>query len=237
MCKRLLCFCLWLLLLSFPIYASATDSVNFSLYDAEVSQNKTFVTTLSADSAVASFVAHLEFDGEVLEFKDAKPSDSSAELSTNCENGRLTLVYLNSRGEKGGLVTLSFKAEGSNTSIALSVEQAIDSMGNEVSVASVNDARITLNQGSQKADTSNESPTLTESITKVTFESEKDCQETSVIDDIIYISLPAKEGGDFTPLMLIAGIFTLTLGIGVIAFILGRGTNKTNGKDNNEKDS
>ena len=50
-------------------------------------------------------------------------------------------------------------------------------------------------------------------------------------------SLIAKEGRDFTPIMLMAGGFTLTLGIGVIAFILGRGTNKTNEKDKYEKDT
>ena len=239
MYKRFFCLCLCLLFLSFSVISIlASADVCFSLDDVKASQNCDFKTTLSANSSVAAFVAHLEFDENALEFKDAKPVNPSAELSGNYEgNGRLNLAYLMESGEKGELIALSFNLNDSNASINLTVEQVIDSMGNEISVPSVKGAAITLTQGFSDSDTMENTRKSTDALTKTVDNSPKDNQTTSASGNESYIFLPAKEGRDFTPLMLMAGGFTLTLGIGVIAFILGRGTNKTNEKDKYEKDS
>lgn len=239
MYKRILCLCLCLLFLSFSVISiCASADVCFSLDDVKASQNCDFETTLSANSSVAAFVAHLEFDENALEFKDAKAVNSSAELSVNYQNdGKLSMAYLMKNGTKGELITLCFNLKDSNASINLTVEQVIDSMGNEISVPSVKGAEITLTQGFSESDTVENTRKSTEALTKTVDNSPKDSQTTSASGNESYIFLPAKEGRDFTPIMLMAGGFTLTLGIGVIAFILGRGTNKTNEKDKYEKDT
>lgn len=239
MCKQIFCLCLCLLFLSFSVISiCASADVCFSLDDVKASQNCDFETTLSANSSVAAFVAHLEFDENALEFKDAKAVNSSAELSVNYQNdGKLSMAYLMKNGTKGELITLCFNLKDSNASINLTVEQVIDSMGNEISVPSVKGAEITLTQGFSESDTVENTRKSTEALTKTVDNSPKDSQTTSASGNESYIFLPAKEGRDFTPIMLMAGGFTLTLGIGVIAFILGRGTNKTNEKDKYEKDT
>ena len=239
MYKRILCLCLCLLFLSFSVITiCASADVCFSLDDVKASQNCDFETTLSANSSVAAFVAHLEFDENAIEFMDAKAVNSSAELSVNYQNdGKLSMAYLMKNGTKGELITLCFNLKDSNASINLTVEQVIDSMGNEISVPSVKGAEITLTQGFSESDTVENTRKSTEALTKTVDNSPKDSQTTSASGNESYIFLPAKEGRDFTPIMLMAGGFTLTLGIGVIAFILGRGTNKTNEKDKYEKDT
>lgn len=239
MCKQIFCLCLCLLFLSFSVISiCASADVCFSLDDVKVSQNCDFETTLSANSSVAAFVAHLEFDENAIEFMDAKAVNSSAELSVNYQNdGKLSMAYLMKNGTKGELITLCFNLKDSNASINLTVEQVIDSMGNEISVPSVKGAEITLTQGFSESDTVENTRKSTEALTKTVDNSPKDSQTTSASGNESYIFLPAKEGRDFTPIMLMAGGFTLTLGIGVIAFILGRGTNKTNEKDKYEKDT
>ena len=239
MCKQIFCLCLSFLFLSFPFAVSATDKdVCFSLADTKTQENGLYEISLSSDSKIAAFVAHLEFDENAIEFMDAKAVNSSAELSVNYQNdGKLSMAYLMKNGTKGELITLCFNLKDSNASINLTVEQVIDSMGNEISVPSVKGAEITLTQGFSESDTVENTRKSTEALTKTVDNSPKDSQTTSASGNESYIFLPAKEGRDFTPIMLMAGGFTLTLGIGVIAFILGRGTNKTNEKDKYEKDT
>ncbi|MBQ2824840.1 MAG: hypothetical protein IJF19_01075 [Clostridia bacterium] len=237
MCKRLFCLLLGLMLLSFPVCASAEEGVCFYLEDTEVSQNEVFKITLSADSSVAVFLAHLEFDENALEFKEAKALSPSAELSVNYKSGKITLAYLMESGAKDELIVLSFKAKNKNASISLKLEQVVDSMGNEVFISSVKDAEITLTQKPAKI-TSDKN---TQKSPSASAKSSSDISETDptalASADESYFYLPAKNSR-YTYLIISAvGGFTITLGIGVIAFILGRGTNKTNEKDKHEKNS
>ncbi len=238
MCKRLVCFLLGVVLLSFSVItANAEEGVCFSLENTEVSQNEAFEITLSADSSVAVFLAHLEFDENAVEFKEAKALSSSAELSVNHKSGKITLAYLMESGAKGELIVLSFKAKDKNASISLKLEQVIDSMGNEVFISSVKDAEITLTQKPAKTN-SNQSIEKPPAIpTKASIATTQDVPASSVGATYNYIYLPAKDNRNSTLVTFAAGGFTITLGIGVIAFILGRGTNKTSEKDKNEKDS
>lgn len=235
--KRLFCLLLGLMLLSFPVCASAEEGVCFYLEDTEVSQNEVFKITLSADSSVAVFLAHLEFDENALEFKEAKTLSPSAELSVNYKSGKITLAYLMESGAKGELIVLSFKAKNRNASVNLTVEQAIDSLGNEVFISSVKDAEITLTQKPAKINSDKNTKKSPTASTKAFSDISETGQTALASADESYIYLPAKNSR-YTYLIISAvGGFTITLGIGVIAFILGRGTNKTNEKDKHEKNS
>lgn len=242
MCKQIFCLCLCLLFLSFSVISiCASADVCFSLDDVKVSQNCDFETTLSANSSVAAFVAHLEFDENALEFKDAKAVNSSAELSVNYQNdGKLSMAYLMKNGTKGELITLCFNLKDSNASINLRVEQVIDSMGNDVYVCSCEGADVALAEFTSAEKFSE--TTLPKNIGNTQQRHKSHTALTETFFGITEpatdcISLPAIENGSF-PLIVAAlcGVF-IALGIGVIAFILGRGTNKTNEKDKYEKDT
>ena len=221
----------------FTAFAAANEAY-FSLSDVSTDKSRIFETVLSADSEVAAFVAHLEFDEGALEFRNAAVLNASAEISVNYQQGgKVTLAYLAENGSTGELIDLSFRLKDAEAFISLSLEQVIGSDGKDIYVCSAKGASVSLSEETAEISTNQKISKSTEALTEHQTDATDSVSSTSEEAASDYIYLPATVSGNHLLILTAAGGFTIALGIGAIAFILGRGTNKTNGKDKYEKDT
>lgn len=220
MFKPAVCFFFILLSLCTSVSVCAESEATASLTDVITDKNRLFKTCLSVNTEVAAFIAILEFDENKVQFREAEALSENTELSiNNSEKGKVTLAFLNEQGTKGDIIKFTFKANSESSSISLTLQQVINHKSEDIELATVTGADVTVN--SQKADQNGNN----------TKESDISISSTEIITsesasakDWLNLYIPAQNDS-FTQVFICVSVAVLILSVGATGFILGKKTN------------
>lgn len=230
MFKKHLPLVIFLVLFLLMPTVSAQPEAEFSLSHEATEQNRIFYTTLSANVEVAAFVAHLEFDENLLEFRQVKAFDKTAELSVNHSDfGKLSVAFLCENGAKGELLSFGFKAKPTTTEISLKVSQVIDFRGNDLPINKSEGAVITVN--AQSSSVKSQEANAESGVAVVpenTFSHSGTALSQSASPEEMFISASGKGSSHLRALLCFIACSAVLAAVAAVAFSLGRRTAEDN---------
>jgi len=229
MCKKLFCFAVILLTISFTFSAFAENEASAKLTDVSVECNRLFETKLSVNTEVAAFVATLEFDESKVEFRSAKALSETSDISVNHgENGKVTVAFLNENGTKGEIISFTFKSKNENAFIGLSLEQVINKNADDVFIADIQGAEIIV---TPKADNISK----TDKAEAVSSQAVEETSETNIaeVKGNKTLDVSSNTSSDVLKFVYIALGGVLLVGTGILGFVLGKSFDSKNKEGKN----
>lgn len=147
---------------------AAQGECSFMLSDVSTQKGRLFSVTLSikSEEKMASFVGEISFDGNLIEYREAKALDGNSLISVNSkERDKITFVYLCEEGvsctSKTNILTFKFKANADDTGgLSLSVTDAVNSSLKDVSTVVHNGSSFVASGDFKGANNNKKSPGL-----------------------------------------------------------------------------
>lgn len=144
---------------SFTVYAEASDC-SFILSDVSVKSGRIFTAILNIKSEgdVSAFAGEILFDETMVEYREAKTTDSKSFISVNTnEKGKITFVYLCEDGvpcsSEAEIIKFTFKAKTAGKSdLSLGVRDVIDNFGNDISIGLIENSSVMITGSSGVTD-------------------------------------------------------------------------------------
>lgn len=231
--------CIVFMLSSFSVVWAAGSE--FSLSPVQTSKGRLFSVSLEckADKEIGSFIAEIEYNADAVEYKSAKVTDKSAELSVNStQEGLVRLVYLCEEGadckSKTPLVQFTFKAlQTGEHKISLGVRQVIDHRGADVEASGGDYAIVTVEDSAKRPDAQGSG--ADKKVDKDTNSSARAEDPTKIEEsetDHGYVTLVDERNHD-VPLIIasVSMVLTLVCLVGICAYKYGiKAANKSKGQ-------
>ncbi|MBQ9742181.1 MAG: hypothetical protein IJV88_00710 [Ruminococcus sp.] len=159
--------CVLLVVLSLlSIAIVSADGVEFVLSDVYTLRGRLFETELTAqeDFSVSAFVARLEYDPELIEYRNVSVYDDGANFSVSTLSPgviSVAVVYDEPSGcsATSGIMSVGFKALAAETSqILLTVEDVLDPQGQDAEAPVCTGATVSVTCSAAGSDTDSANP-------------------------------------------------------------------------------
>ena len=229
MIKSRLAVCVVLLIFFFTLttaqmVSAASDYCEFTLTETETLKGCIFGVNLEckSDSRIAAFVVNLNFDADLLEFRNAQTTDDLAYCRVNSsESGSVKVVYLCEDGidcsSAKALVDFTFKAlKSADATINLDVTQVIDVSAQDVEVDSLRGGNVSVTQKSTSPKKTDKDKNTSEAVLEETTEAENE-QSDNIKTDFV----KGKDKDQTLIATVVLSAATLIIIIGFCAYKIG----------------